>query len=221
VASFNFSPTAPLAGDGVAFAEVSSNAPTSWIWNFGDPASGAANSSTLQNPSHMFASAGTYTVTLTAANSAGSGSTSLAVTVSPVTASTRSATLPVAGHVVGVGGVLFLTDVQIENPNPFPINANLLFFPVGGGAAPQVPLLLSPLETRSLPDVVASLFDVTDSFGALRCDTTGSPAPAVRMTSRTYDRVGDGTASDEGLRLAARWAVRLHRARRKARGARG
>jgi len=34
-------------------------------WNFGDPASGAANTSTLQNPTHTFASAGSYTVTLT------------------------------------------------------------------------------------------------------------------------------------------------------------
>ncbi|NND89030.1 MAG: T9SS type B sorting domain-containing protein, partial [Flavobacteriaceae bacterium] len=33
-------------------------------WNFGDPASGAANTSTLSNPSHTFTSTGTFTVTL-------------------------------------------------------------------------------------------------------------------------------------------------------------
>lgn len=36
---------------------------TSIAWNFGDPASGAANTSTLTVPSHIFSAAGTYTVT--------------------------------------------------------------------------------------------------------------------------------------------------------------
>ena len=36
-----------------------------WTWNFGDPGSGASNTSTLQNPTHSFAASGTYTVTLT------------------------------------------------------------------------------------------------------------------------------------------------------------
>lgn len=38
---------------------------TNWQWDFGDPGSGAANTSTLQNPTHTFATSGTYTVTLT------------------------------------------------------------------------------------------------------------------------------------------------------------
>jgi PKD repeat protein len=33
-------------------------------WNFGDPSSASSNTSTLQNPSHMFSANGTYTVTL-------------------------------------------------------------------------------------------------------------------------------------------------------------
>ncbi|MEP6701059.1 MAG: PKD domain-containing protein, partial [Bacteroidota bacterium] len=36
----------------------------SWAWNFGDPASGPANTSALQNPSHTFATGGTYNVIL-------------------------------------------------------------------------------------------------------------------------------------------------------------
>ena len=35
-----------------------------WLWNFGDPASGAANSSTAQTPVHVFSAPGTYNVTL-------------------------------------------------------------------------------------------------------------------------------------------------------------
>ena len=37
---------------------------TSWNWNFGDPSSGTNNTSTLQNPTHIFTGAGSYLVTL-------------------------------------------------------------------------------------------------------------------------------------------------------------
>ena len=42
--------------------------PDSWSWDFGDPSSGADNFSNLPNPSHSYASAGNYTVTLTVTN---------------------------------------------------------------------------------------------------------------------------------------------------------
>ena len=44
---------------------------TNWLWDFNDPASGAANSSVLQNPTHTFANAGTYGVKLIATSSKG------------------------------------------------------------------------------------------------------------------------------------------------------
>ena len=40
-------------------------------WNFGDPASGTANTSSLTNPSHIYVNAGTYTVMLLVTNSNG------------------------------------------------------------------------------------------------------------------------------------------------------
>ena len=51
----------------VQFLDYSTNTPVSWVWSFGD-----GNTSTLQNPSHTYLAAGTYTVTLTATNTAGS-----------------------------------------------------------------------------------------------------------------------------------------------------
>ena len=59
----------PLSGDApldVSFTDLSSNSPTSWSWTFGDGGSSAA-----QNPTHQY-SAGTYTVSLEAANAYGS-----------------------------------------------------------------------------------------------------------------------------------------------------
>jgi PKD repeat protein len=48
--------TAPLA---VSFSDASTGSITSWTWDFGD-----GNGSTLQNPGHTYAAAGTYTVAL-------------------------------------------------------------------------------------------------------------------------------------------------------------
>jgi len=67
VAAFTGSPTTITAGQSVQFTDQSTNTPTSWSWNFGD-----GGTSTTRNPSHIYSSAGTYTVTLTAINNAGS-----------------------------------------------------------------------------------------------------------------------------------------------------
>ncbi len=55
---------APLA---VGFTDRSTGVPVSWSWDFGD-----GTTSGEQNPVHVYAEAGTYTVTLTATNPAGS-----------------------------------------------------------------------------------------------------------------------------------------------------
>ena len=60
---------------------------TGWSWSFGDPAS-SDNSSTVQNPSHTFSAAGSYTVTLTARDAEGLTSTqtnTVTVTAPPPT----------------------------------------------------------------------------------------------------------------------------------------
>jgi hypothetical protein len=61
------SPTSGAAPLAVSFTDLSTNLPTGWAWNFGD-----GQGSTQQNPSHTYASAGSYNVTLTASNALGS-----------------------------------------------------------------------------------------------------------------------------------------------------
>ena len=82
VAGFSFAPGTPVMGATVTFTDTSTGTPTSWAWNFGDPASGASNTSTVQNPTHVFAAAGTYTVTEMATNAGGSNTATKSVTVS-------------------------------------------------------------------------------------------------------------------------------------------
>jgi PKD repeat protein len=66
-AAFAGSPTSGVAPLTVNFTDQSTGAPTSWDWTFGD-----GGTSTAQNPSHQYTAAGTYTVTLTVSNAAGS-----------------------------------------------------------------------------------------------------------------------------------------------------
>jgi gliding motility-associated-like protein len=64
VAEFTFYPDqASIIDPEVQFSDLSSNA-FIWNWNFGDPLSVGDNSSTEQNPTHVFSDAGTYTIYL-------------------------------------------------------------------------------------------------------------------------------------------------------------
>jgi PKD repeat protein len=69
VAAFSASTTTVVVGGSVTFTDQSTNNPTSWSWSFegGTPAT-----STAQNPTITYNTVGTFDVTLTAANSAGS-----------------------------------------------------------------------------------------------------------------------------------------------------
>ena len=67
LANFSYSNTTCL-GQTVLFTDLSQTngggSIQNWTWNFGDPLSGANNISTLQNPTHAFTAAGTFTVIL-------------------------------------------------------------------------------------------------------------------------------------------------------------
>ncbi|RZK53342.1 MAG: PKD domain-containing protein, partial [Hymenobacter sp.] len=68
----------------VQFTDQSGNAPTSWLWNFGD-----GTTSTSQNPQHCFTTPGLYQVRLMATNAAGTSTTANVAT-------TYTTALPVA-----------------------------------------------------------------------------------------------------------------------------
>lgn len=67
VADFSGTPTSGSYPLNVSFTDLSSGNPTSWSWTFGD-----GGTSTAQNPSHTYNTAGVYTVSLTAGNAYGS-----------------------------------------------------------------------------------------------------------------------------------------------------
>ena len=82
IAAFTGNPTSVVEGASVSFIDNSSGGPTSWAWTFGDGGTSAS-----QNQVHLYATAGTYTVSLTVTNSVGTSSLTKAgyitVTVAP------------------------------------------------------------------------------------------------------------------------------------------
>ena len=100
VASFTATPTSGTVPLSVNFTDTSTGGPTAWAWDFGD-----GETATAQNPSHTYATAGTYTARLTATNAAGSTSSTRTITVDPpggtapvasFTATPTSGTVPLA-----------------------------------------------------------------------------------------------------------------------------
>ena len=71
--SFYGAPLSGVAPLTVSFVDQSGNSPTAWLWDFGD-----GGTSTLQNPTHAYASAGTYSVRLTATTAMGTASKTFA-----------------------------------------------------------------------------------------------------------------------------------------------
>jgi len=82
IANFSANITNVTAGQTVYFSDLSSNVPTSWNWIF---YGGNITSSSLKNPAITYNNPGFYTVSLTAANSAGNHSVTKTnyITVTP------------------------------------------------------------------------------------------------------------------------------------------
>jgi PKD repeat protein len=67
IAAFTGSPSSGIAPLTVNFIDQSTNNPTSWVWDFGD-----GTTSTIQNPTKVYNTSGSFSVTLTSTNNNGS-----------------------------------------------------------------------------------------------------------------------------------------------------
>jgi PKD repeat protein len=94
-ADFDAAPTNGSVPLSVAFTDLSTGSPSSWLWEFGDGAT-----SGLQHPVHTYTEAGLYSVTLTVANGTGTDSVTLADLVSVGATAGVSAFEPVADATV-------------------------------------------------------------------------------------------------------------------------
>lgn len=90
-------------------SKIASGSITTWAWDFGDPASGALNTSALQNPKHKYNSVGVYNITLTTTSNNG-------CVASITKAFTVNGAVPKANfNVLNNTGLCSNTDVQLQN----------------------------------------------------------------------------------------------------------
>jgi PKD repeat protein len=115
VADFSASDTSIYVGDSINFTDLSTNNPTSWSWTF---EGGTPSSSTAENPSVTYNTAGTYDVSLTVTNSAGSdGETKTNyITVSEIPIDPPVAEFTASTTTITVGGSVSFTDQTTNSP---------------------------------------------------------------------------------------------------------
>lgn len=110
IAEFSADPTSGCVPMTVSFTDESSNSPTSWEWTF---PGGTPGTSTLKDPTVVYSVPGTYSVTLTVANAAGSNTLTKAdyITVSA---------MPLANFAFSqLGTMLFFTNLSSPDATSF------------------------------------------------------------------------------------------------------
>ncbi len=112
IANFTADTTPIYTGDSIEFTDTSINTPTSWLWNFGD-----GGTSTQQNPTHTFLTAGTFTITLTSTNDYGSDTETKINYITVVIPGLA----PVSGFIVNdttayIGQTIYFTDQSLNAP---------------------------------------------------------------------------------------------------------
>jgi len=103
----------------VVFTDQSAGNPTSWGWEFGD-----GGTSTNQNPTHVYTSAGEFTVRLTVSNTVGSNSTSDTICLFVLPGEFFTQTMELAS--------LARSEIEIRYGTPVSTNIELSIYNVNG-----------------------------------------------------------------------------------------
>src|SRR5665648_538213 len=104
-----------VAGSSVSFVDQSLNSPTSWSWSF---PGGTPSSSTSQNPTVIYSSAGNYSVTLTAGNQSGNNAKTLTnyIQVNQAVQTPVAQFAATGSTIIMTGGSVSFIDQSSNNP---------------------------------------------------------------------------------------------------------
>ena len=194
-ADFSYVPSEPAVGDTVTFSDLSTGNPTSWDWWFADDDS----TSSSQNPTHLFSSAGAHEVRLQVSNANGSSTAVRTIIVQPAAGETppidfpfsSTKVIPAAAHVGGAQGTAWVTDIVFHNPGsePATIHAFYMESDTDSSASEAVTITVPGNQSYLFDDVVRTVFGANRSTGAI---LVGSDRP-VEVSSRTYNNSTEGT----------------------------
>ena len=199
--------TAPTAA--IAFTNTSVSIPANSIysWNFGD-----GQTSALQSPSHVYAAAGNYTVTLTVNNTV-TGCSDVATSSIYVTTSTPLFTIN--NPIVCGGTASTFTNQVAANSSPN-FNAASYLWTFGDG---QTSALANPSHTYSVPGLYTVTLEVTEARGCVYSysqtnlmdvrgpivNFTSTPAQICAGASVTFTNTSTKAANDPATSNTYLW----------------
>lgn len=192
VANYTFA-TTRCANMPVLFTDLSApgggSAITQWLWNFDDPTSGSANTSTLQNPTHSFTHNATFHVNLLVTSATGcfdSISKDVSVNQAPVA--------QFSADTACVGSVTQFTDSSI--PNAASISSWEWNFGDPSSGTGNTSTLQNPTHTYNSSGLYSVTLTVTNSNSCTH-DTimqiSVNPKPQA-MFNASVSCVGDSTS---------------------------
>ncbi len=215
-ANFTGAPTSGVSPLAVTFANTSTgSAPLTYAWNFGDPSSGSNNTSTLTNPVHTY-NPGTYTVTMTATNAAGSNVMTRTnyITVSAPPGSRFQSITPTrvldTRSNIGLNGVFHANTARtfvVADGTPIPTNAvavtgNLtVTSQTKGGYVVLAPAAGGATSTLNFPVGDTRANGVTVALGASGTLNATYVAKAGATTHLVFDVTGYFTNGASGSRF--------------------
>jgi PKD repeat protein len=182
-ANFSFTPTPATAGSVVAFTDSSTNSPTAWSWNFGD----GKGTSWQRNPKYIYATAGTYTITLKSTDVSDVSST---VTKS-ITVNTVAATLTAGFNYSLNGRTATFTNTSTGSPTGY-------VWDFGDGATSTSQ---NPVHTYTADDVYTARLVVTGASGT--STFTQSVIINASVSSRTVGLMKNTSKAFDGYTLFA------------------
>jgi PKD repeat protein len=197
-AAFATGPASPKTGDTVTFTDQSAGSPTQWFWYFGDN-----GTSSSKNPTHVYASPGTYTVTLQVWNATTTSTTSRQVTIAPYSA--FRSLVSAAAQIGGAGNSVWRTELTLFNASATTTaTGQYLFIPGAGGTVVTRPLYLAPLQSATYANALPDIFGIPSGAGAIGIEASSPLAtPDIKLTSRTFTTGSVGTYGQAVPQIAA------------------
>ena len=189
-------------GQAVTFVATSNMVTTTgWTWNFGDGTAADTSQAGLTGAtstiSHTFATAGTYTVKVSARNSTdaatapvGEAQANITITNAPAIPEYRYL-LPVTAYTAGQGGSAWRTDVQIFNPDPQVSEAKPLVMEATFKGITKTLTMIK--ATHIYENFLGNLLDLQKEDQGPVIITTKSAMTPPHIWTRTYTQTPNGT----------------------------
>jgi gliding motility-associated-like protein len=198
--------------DSIPFKSSLIEATANFQWNFGDPASGASNASSLQSPLHNFSDTGSYSVQLIVSSLCGADTLTKTIIVDSIPKTKISPNviyncIPAANHTINVSGAskykwIPNTFLSCDSCASIIVNPNTTTNYTVTGSSPNGCITKDTIQLNIIP-LIANVIN-TDSI----CQTTMYTATSLSSGAGISWQwlLGDGTIKNNGNPISHNYA---------------